>query len=112
MEFEGKAVTLQERLEDPDCSQGQQWEIYRGKAFNLGRAGLQAKLEAKYTLKAQLLYASFRSRADLAHLDSLKACVALSMYTLILYHPLKAEDEMGLLHDFGSTLQRHTQAAE
>lgn len=52
MELEGKAVTLQVLVEDPDCSQGQQWEVYSGKAFNLGRAGLQVKLDAKYTLKA------------------------------------------------------------
>lgn len=31
------------------------------------------------------------------------------MYSLILYHPLKTEDEMALLHDFGSPLQRQIQ---
>lgn len=54
MLFEGKAVTLQAPLKD--CSQGQHREVRGGKAFNLGRAGLEVKPEAKYTLKAEQLH--------------------------------------------------------
>lgn len=102
--FEGKAVTLQALLEAVDHSQGQQPETYRGKAFNPRLAVEPVQLEAKFTPKAKLLYTSYSSRADLAHLDDL--CSSEHVHTLILYHPFKTEDEMALLHDFGSTLQR------
>lgn len=39
----------------------------------------------------------------------LEAYVPPSMYTPTLYFPLKTENEMGLVHDFGSTHQRKIQ---
>lgn len=96
--FEGKAVTLQALLEAANHNQGQQPDVCGEKRFlNPGRAVVQVQLQAKFTQKAT---------ADLAHLDRR---MLMFLYTLTLYHPLKTEDEMGLLHDFGSTLQRLVQ---
>lgn len=100
--FEGKAVTLQALLEAAKHGQGQQPDVCGEKRFlNPGRAVVQVQLQAKFTQKA-----SYNGTADLAHLD---CRTSMFLYTLTLYHPLKIEDEMGLLHDFGSTLQRLVQ---
>lgn len=69
MVFEGKAVTLQALLEATDHSQGQQPDVFGGKAFSLGQAVVPVQLQAKFTLKARLMYASYSRKADLAHLD-------------------------------------------
>lgn len=63
MVFEGKAVALRALLEATDHSQGQQPDVYGGKAFKSGQAVVPVQLWAKFTLKAGRVYTSC-SRAD------------------------------------------------
>lgn len=107
MVSEGKAVTLQALLQTGCRPQPRTATRYLQREGHLTQ--FRQRFQYNYWLNLPRSPSYFALHTAAGQTWPTWAVRGLSMYPLILYHPLKTEDEMGLLHDFGRTLQRQIQ---